>query len=252
MVFFGFLSGTHSPPRSKVITDWMELSGGGRGRWQGRGDTERGPTEPPPAPSAPSAPTPGGCHRCVLTFGEDAGDVDAPQRGDVGEVGLPAGGGVEVPLQGLGVHHAPVVGGVDGAVARVWRGNGAEVTGAPRAPTRLRAGRGTEGEEKLPCPRAWPHSPHTAKRNEVPCTRCLLISNVLMRNSFLKGTALPRPASGAGEPHALERSRLLVHVAAAGMSPAIRRSSQLHPHPCSPPGSSTCMKTRSSLAARME
>lgn len=30
VVFLGFRSGTHSPPRSKVITDWMELSGGRR------------------------------------------------------------------------------------------------------------------------------------------------------------------------------------------------------------------------------
>lgn len=30
VVFLGFRSGTHSPPRSKVMTDWMELSGGRR------------------------------------------------------------------------------------------------------------------------------------------------------------------------------------------------------------------------------
>lgn len=55
------------------------------------------------------------------TFREDAGDVDAPQRGDVGEVSLAASRGVEVPLQGLGIDDAAVVGGVDGAEPRVCK-----------------------------------------------------------------------------------------------------------------------------------
>lgn len=148
VVFLGFLSGTHSPPRSKVITDWMELSGGRRrrrkSRW-GREDaqsilTQHRVTLPSsPAPGPRSHPWGGrtpdlgrGMKTWPPTFGEDAGDVDAPQGGDVGEVSLPAGGGVEVPLQGLGVDDAAVIGGVDGAKPRVCkRDPGAAVRGGP-------------------------------------------------------------------------------------------------------------------------
>lgn len=56
-----------------------------------------------------------------VIFGQHAGDVDAAQRCDVGEVGLPARCGVEVTFQGLGVHHAAVVRRVDGAIAGVAR-----------------------------------------------------------------------------------------------------------------------------------
>ena len=54
---------------------------------------------------------------CVLTFSQGAGDEDPPEGGDVGEVGVAPYGGVEVALQGLGIHNSPVVGHVDGATS---------------------------------------------------------------------------------------------------------------------------------------
>lgn len=134
VVFLGFRSGTHSPPRSKVITDWMELSvERKRKRWRSQEDAQHGVTPcmgclaPAQDPDAKIQPYRGGV-TLVLglgghteTFREDAGDVDAPQRGDVGEVGLAASRGVEVPLQGLGVDNATVIRGVDGAEPRVCK-----------------------------------------------------------------------------------------------------------------------------------
>ena len=54
---------------------------------------------------------------CALTFSQGAGDEDPPEGGDVGEVGVAPYGGVEVALQGLGIHNSPVVGHVDGATS---------------------------------------------------------------------------------------------------------------------------------------
>ena len=53
------------------------------------------------------------------TFGQGAGDEDPPEGGDIGEVRVAPYGGVEVALQGLGVHNPPVVGHVDGATSWV-------------------------------------------------------------------------------------------------------------------------------------
>ena len=44
-----------------------------------------------------------------LTFCQDAGGENSSQRGDVSEVSVAPRGGVEVALQCLGVHGAPVI-----------------------------------------------------------------------------------------------------------------------------------------------
>ena len=48
VVFLGFRSGTHSPPRSKVMTDWMELSAGGTAGLAARPHSPTSPPIPPP------------------------------------------------------------------------------------------------------------------------------------------------------------------------------------------------------------